>query len=481
MTASTDRPNIVLIITDQQRWDTIRALGADHMTTPNLDRLAREGVSFSRMYVNAPSCAPSRASLFTGLSPHTTGVFKNEDVWRHSWVEHIADAGYHCASIGKMHTYPYRAAVGFHERHVMENKDRGHPALPFLLDDWDKALWTHGVVKPDRRSLRDRQDYDQRLGAFVWDLAEELHADNFVGDLACHWLDSYPSRADEPFFLQIGFLGPHPPYDAVPRWIDAYADRDLPIPISSEEDLEAQPAALKALRQEHVRTDHDSVVHNERPTAEQSRRRRAHYAANISMIDEQLGSIMDALDRRGVLDDTVIVFTSDHGDALGDHGHSQKWTMYEGSVRVPAIVWAPGRIQQDVVTDSLASLFDLGPTMLEFAGVPVPPWMEARSLMPELVGEGSAGREMIFSEHARDMILQQTALMTMVRDESWKLVEFIDSDEGQLFNLVHDPDERQDLWDDPAHVATRTRLQRAISTWRAESALRSAGWAELHR
>src|SRR5262245_45082905 len=130
------RPNIVFIVTDQQRWDTINALGHAHARTPHLDRLVREGTAFTRAYVTSPSCAPSRASLFTGMYPHVNGVFRNDEAWRHSWVELLADAGYRCVSVGKMHTFPYDAPVGFHERHVAENKDRGHPDLPFLLDMW---------------------------------------------------------------------------------------------------------------------------------------------------------------------------------------------------------------------------------------------------------------------------------------------------------------------------------------------------------
>jgi len=477
----TRRPNVVLIITDQQRYDTIAALGYEHAVTPNLDRLVHEGVAFTHTFVSAPSCAPSRASLFTGLYPHTLGVLRNDEVWTHSWVERLADAGYRCVNVGKMHTYPYEGSVGFHERHAVENKDRGTDRLPFFLDNWDKALWTHGVVKPDRRTLRDLPDYEERLGAFVWELPEHLHVDNFVGDLARHWLDAYPQKPDEPFFLQVGFPGPHPPYDAVPRWLDEYADRDLPQPVRSDADLAAQPEPLKELRRTAQSRDMDSVVHLEDPTPQQTRRQRQHYYANISMIDEQVGGILDALEQRGVLDDTVVMFTSDHGDALNDHGHSQKWTMYEPSVRVPAIVWGPGRVDQGKTVDSLISLIDLGPTILEFAGIAVPDWMSAQSLMSELTEETWEERDYVFSEHARDKILTGTALMTMVRDRRWKLVEFIDTTEGQLFDLETDPHEEHSVWDDPEHLDRKREMQSVIAHWRAQTALSSSGWTAPYR
>ncbi len=165
MPASERRPNIVLIITDQQRYDTIRALGYPWMDTPNLDRLVDEGVSFTNHFVTAASCSPSRASFFTGYYPHTTGIYQNADVWKHSWVENLADAGYHCVNIGKMHTYPYETPLGFHERFVVENKDR-YLEGRWFFDRWDMAFQAHGLVKQQRelyRKLPDYRDLSRRI------------------------------------------------------------------------------------------------------------------------------------------------------------------------------------------------------------------------------------------------------------------------------------------------------------------------------
>ncbi|RWZ67753.1 DUF4976 domain-containing protein [Labedella populi] len=476
-TPGSKRPNIVLIMTDQQRFDSIAALGHTHVDTPHLDRLVREGTAFTNTYVASPSCAPSRASLFTGLYPHSSGVLRNDDKWSHSWVELLADSGYRCTSIGKMHTYPYEAPVGFHERHVIENKDRAHPNLPYFLDQWDKAIWIRGHEKPSRVTYRTLPDYAERLGAFEWELPDDLHADNFVGNLARHWLDTYPGH-DAPFFLQIGFPGPHPPYDPTSRHLDAYRDREMPEAKRTHEDLDSQPTPLKELRKHHQANDHDAIVQLENPTAEQLDRQRRHYFANVSLIDEQVGGLIDALDARGVLDDTIIVFTSDHGDALNDHGHSQKWTMYEPSVHVPGIIWGPGRVAADQQLPGLISLMDFAPTLLELAGLTAPEWMEAESLLPALRGDEWTGRTYVFSEHARDFILTETALMTMVRDERFKLVEFIDYDEGQLFDLVDDPFEEHNLWGDETHRETRVRLEKAIANWRASSSMTTATWGK---
>ncbi|MEQ3553802.1 sulfatase-like hydrolase/transferase [Pseudonocardia nematodicida] len=473
------RPNIVLIITDQQRFDSIAALGHTHVDTPNLDRLAREGTALTNAYVASPSCAPSRASLFTGLYPHSSGVLRNDDPWSHSWVEDLTAAGYRCTSVGKMHTYPYEAPVGFAERHVVENKDRAHPSLPYFLDQWDKALWIRGHEKPSRVTYRRREDYADRLGAFEWELPEDLHADVFVGGLARHWLDTYPDDG-APFFLQVGFPGPHPPYDPPARHLEPYRDREMPAAHNSRSDVEAQPEPLQELRRNHMETDHDAVVHLDEPTAEQEQRRRRHYYANVSLIDEQVGALLDALEARGVGDDTVVVFTSDHGDALGDHGHSQKWTMYEPSVHVPLLIMGPG-VRPGQRLDGLVSLMDVGPTVLELAGLTPPRWMEAESLLPALRGEAWSGREEVFSEHARDLILTGTELMTMVRDQRFKLVEFVDHPRGQLFDLEADPHEEHDLWDSADHREVREHLLGRIREWRARSAMHTATWAAAYR
>ncbi|MEF2071372.1 sulfatase family protein [Consotaella aegiceratis] len=468
------RPNIVLVITDQQRFDTIAALGFPHMITPNLDRMVREGVAFRQMFVTAPSCAPSRASLFTGLYPHTNGVLRNDDRWTWSWVECLADAGYRCVNIGKMHTFPYEQSFGFHERHVTENKDRAHPSLPYFLDNWDKALWARGLEKPSRVTYRRRADYRDRLGAFVWELPEDMHSDNFVGDLACHWLDSY--TGEEPFFLEIGIPGPHPPYDPTPDALALYADRDVPLPILDEAEQASQPQPLKDLRREHWEQDHDAVVHLPDPTDEQVLRQRRHYFANVTMIDAQIGHLIATLDRRGVLDDTIVIFTSDHGDCLNDHGHSQKWNMYEQTVHVPAVIWGPGLTAGGRQVDDLAELMDWGPTILELAGITPPSWMQARSLLPLITGEGEGSRRYVFSEHARDAILKSTECMTMIRDHRWKLVHFVDSDEGQLFDLEADPREVRNLWDEPSHQGQKNLMIDEILRWRTRTALDSQNW-----
>lgn len=463
----TDRPNIILIITDQQRYDSIRALGYPYMTTPHLDRLVTEGTRFDRCYITAASCVPCRASLFSGFYPHTTGVLRNGQAWSRTWVERLAKAGYRCVNVGKMHTIPYDAKAGFHERYVVENKDRFMEGR-YYFDEWDKALAAHGLVKQQRTLYRQRSDYGERLGAFEWELPEHLHSDMFVGDMAKWWLNSYPKT--EPLFLQIGFPGPHPPYDPIPRYADPYLKRtDLPLPEVSQADLDGLPPAFKALRQHNAEVDHDSVLWNLEPTREQLHRLWAYYCANVTMIDEKIGEILETLRTHGYLENAVVFFTSDHGDSMGDHGQIEKWTMYEEIVRVPMVAWSPGRFAPNRSVSGLCQLMDLGPTILELAGADLRDDFEARSLLPALEKRAWSPREYVFTEQAGDTNLTGTDFITMVRSDRWKLVHFKGEPHGQLFDLETDPAERRNLWDDPGHAGMKAHLLDVLRDWLIDS------------
>jgi arylsulfatase A-like enzyme len=472
---SDNRPNIIFIITDQQRYDTINALGYDYMDTPNLDRLANEGVVYTQCHVTAASCAPARASLFKGYYPHTTGILKNADTWRRSWIELLNDSGYHCTNVGKMHTWPFETELGFDERYVVENKDR-YLEGRYYFDEWDKALRFRGLIKQQRELYRERDDYRDRLGAFEWELPEDTHPDMFVGDMATWWINSYPKTA--PLFLQIGFPGPHPPYDPIPRYADPYLKKDLPLLEVTQKELDHQPPAFKELRQHNQDIDHDSVVLELEPTEEQRHLQRAYYLANVTMIDEKVGEIIDALEQNDYLDNSIIIFTSDHGDCLTDHGHSQKWTMYDAITRIPLIVWAPKKFQGGRVVNELCQQMDLGPTILELAEIEVPHTLEAISMKESLESYDWKGRDYVFAEQIKDGILTGCEFMTMVRNQEWKLVHFLDEPHGQLFNLTEDPDEVNNLWDDEASATEKQNLLDVLREWRIRSGIETADWSQ---
>lgn len=471
------QPNIILIITDQQRYDTINALGYSYMDSPNLDRLVNEGVSFDNCHITAPSCAPARASLFTGYYPHVTGIMRNGDLWRHSWVEDLADSGYYCVNIGKMHSKPFETPLGFHERFVVENKDRYLQGREYM-DQWDKALESRGLVKQQRVLYRKREDYKERMGAFSWDLPPETQSDNFVGGLTCSWLRNRPVK--QPLFLQIGFPGPHPPYDPTPEAAAEYIDRELPLPEVTKADLDGQPPPFKQLRQHNTQVDHDSIVHLLEPSRLQLQRLRAYYAANVSMIDQQVGQIMETLEAQGYLENSIVIFTSDHGDCLGDHGHIQKWTMYDIITRVPTIFWAPGRFEGGRRINELCQWMDIGSTILELAGVQPAESVQAQSLLPALQGEAWRGRELVFAEHPADTVYEGP-LMTMVRSERYKLVHFLGQDYGQLFDLEADPGEERNRWDDEALAQVKQELLLALLNWRLASTEQTRDLFQDHR
>jgi len=456
------QPNIILIITSQQRYDTIQALGYPHVHSPQLDRLVREGVSFEHCYSSAPATVPARASLFTGSYPHVSGILRAGDRWQRSWVERLRGTGYHCVAMGNM---PASAPAGFHERYVLANKVR-HADGQRFFDEWDKALRLRGLRRPQLEQYRERADYRERMGAFTWELPPELHADNFLGEFAQWWLRSAPRK--EPLFLQIGFPGPHPPYDPTPAAASRSIDRDLPLPVVSAADIAGQPPPLRRLRQQHMNSDHDAVVHLQQPSRLQLQRLHAYYSANVSMIDQQVGAILAALDEQAYLENCVVAFSSDHGDCLGEHGQIQKRTMYDSVLRVPVVFWSPGRFQAGRRYRELCQWMDLGATLLELAGLP--PSTPARSLLPALRGQSWRGRGLVFAEQAADGIYEGP-YMTMVRSAGYKLVHFAGQEYGQLFDLEADPRELRNLWDTPALAQVKQEMLRALLDWRTQSAL----------
>lgn len=469
------QPNIILIMTDQQRADTIGALGAPWMQTPHLDRLATTGAAFTECFVTSPVCVGARASLFTGKYPHGCQVFSNFQPWRPTWVKSLADHGYHCVNIGKMHINPYDDPGGFHQRLIIENKDR-----PLFLeerdraiyDEWDKALRARKLVKPSRynRHAADPEGYKRALGAFAWHLDADMHPDNFIGDTACWWIGDRKNR--DPLFLQIGFPGPHPPYDPTPDALAAYANVDIPVPQVTETELRAQPPAQHQLRDNMIEFNFDSVAWRRDVDAADLLRLRRHYAANVSMIDQQVGRILAALEARGYLDNALVIFTSDHADALGEHGHIQKWTMYDSVLRVPLILWSKNLPIRPGVRDELVQLFDLAPTILEAAGLEVPADFEARTLWGALSDrDGHRARDAVYAELARDHIQTGSEFILMRRDRRWKIVLYLDDPAGELYDLQADPGECSNLWHAEALRGLRDELAATCMAWLARGSL----------
>ena len=190
-------------------------------------------------------------------------------------------------------------------------------------------------------------------------------------------------QSDSPLFLEVGFPGPHPPYDPPKRYLEMYDDVDLPFSCVTQEELESQPSAQTTYRQEMISCNHDGVCWRERPDEESLRRLHKYYAANITLIDDQIGIILDSLEKKGYLENSIIVFMSDHGDCLGEHGHIQKWTMYDSVVRTPMIISAPG-LPAGTECSALLQQMDIVPMLFELAGVPLSGTQSAVSALPAI-------------------------------------------------------------------------------------------------
>lgn len=463
-------PNIVFIITDQQRWDTVGALGNDWVITPNIDRLVREGVTFNQAYCPAPSCVASRHALMTGFYPQATGVF-SFDNWtgRNDWLISFRNAGYYMAAIGKVHYQPVRNLPAYwDERVIVENKSEGE--MPSVhggktLDDWGLYLAKKGIPKPMRRD-QTRDDFSERLGAFPWEFEEADQSDMWTGDQAVQWIENYQGKA--PFFLWVGFPGPHEPYDPPPRFLEQYKDRPMPPAHGNHAGLTdpalKKPWESKAYADFIEKGEGDHQIDLSKADPERIENTRRHYAANITAIDEKVGEILAALEKRGELENTIIVFTSDHGDALFDSGLIYKWNTTDGSVRVPLIVRYPKAFQKNVRTERMTSLLDIVPPLFEQAGLPVPAdrqWISAAAVL-EGKQETNAPKY-AFCVHGADQFNPSTWIMA--RSQDWKFVYYVNSDSRELYHMSKDPGEQSNLAFDPAYASQRAEMEAEVLRW----------------
>lgn len=458
-----NRPNIIVIMTDEQRFDTIHALGNDKYITPNMDRLVKEGVAFEQCYCASPSCMPARAAFFNCKYPGRTGVYSNGDSWGNSWVEILAENGYHCVNVGKMHTYPYDAPCGFHQRFVVENKMRRTDRMGLentcgrFEDELDKFFKWSGMKKPDGSFfIQHYPDYRDAMGCFDWPYEEKFHHDIFVADVAIDYVKNRETK--EPLFLELGFPGPHPPYDIPKRFVDLYEGVDFSGEITSAEEAQKQPKTQQLLRERATKRGMDGVMWPEDPTQEQLCRMRKYYAANVTLIDEKIGELMDTLKEYGYLDDAIVVFTSDHGECLGEHRLIEKWNMYDCVTRVPAIIWSSaGRVPQGKRTEALVQHFDLIHTIFDMIDVKLPDDCQSVSL-GDLQGE-IVGRDCVFAEHAKDHVMRGCEFMTMARTDRYKYVHY-QNDQGQdeLYDLEKDPGENVNVFRDEEYRDARDEM-----------------------
>ena len=431
--------NLLFITTDQQRWDSLPCYGLDFMQTPNLDRLASEGMVFDTCIVPSPLCVPSRAAIMSGQYPAATGVIGNGD-WLPdnvpTWPALIGKSGRRTAAIGKMHFNPWDSLQGFDERIMAE--DKRHIYLP---DHHVQFLAAHGLDRPHPTTL---PGYYETIGASRTPWDRKFHVDGYVGDQAAGWLSR---NGKEPFAAWVSFPGPHDPYDPPEDMADMYADAPIPEPIGSAEELVNKPPAQRSrgagsLSNSMFRLDMSKA------TTEHHMKWRQHYYANISLIDEGIGKMIQALEDAGTLDESLIIFTSDHGDALGDHGMPFKGFFYDCMSRVPLIIRGPG-VSQGSRTGSLVSTLDLIPLFYEACETPPPPTLQGEDIRPVFHDPSATIRDYAYSEIGGRM---------MVRSQTHKYAHYKDGS-AELYDLVSDPNEITNLAGSPDHETLESDLK----------------------
>ncbi len=487
--ATPTRPNILFICTDQQRYDALGCYGNPHIRTPAIDGLAEEGVLFEGCYVQNTVCAPSRASLLTGRYPRAHGLWANgvalpED--ETLFTRALADDGYDCGLIGKLHlaacfrgrTEP-RRDDGFRVFEWAHDPTHGSPENAYhrWLEEHHPALYAAAMAHGPGRSGHEAVGFDT--------LPTEAHYSHWVGERAIDFLRR-GRDPDRPFFLMANFYDPHHPFVAPREYLDRYDPAALPRPLGGPEELADRPPVLaEASRKSYAGIARGFAEYSPGGVQELI----AAYYAMVTLIDDETRRILATLDELGLAENTLVVFTSDHGEMLGDHGLLLKGPMmYEGAVRVPLILRWPGRLPAGARRTELVQWLDLCATVMEAAGAPPLPRDQGRSLLPLARGDaGAAGRGWALCEY-RDSghPYDPPVHITMVRRGRHKLIVHhgdpatARSRTGELYDLAADPHESRNLWNEPAAAHVRVALQEflldALVATEDRSRPREANW-----
>ena len=442
-------PNILLIMTDQHRWDYLSCYGADFVDTPNIDRLAASGVRFTNAFTNAPVCAPARIGLATGIHPARIGTLSNQSylpAHLPTYYQRLREGGYRVGCVGKLDLakpdkyngrYGDRPAVyrwGFTHPEEVEGKmhaAQGEPTAPH--GPYTHYLREKGLLKTFWNDYRGRAKGGWIVGeSHDSVLPTEDFQDSYIGRQAAQWISTIAD--DFPWHLFVSFVGPHDPFDPPREYAEQFRNAAMP---------DAIPKSLDGKPQWILNRQKDC-------SARELAHIRRQYCALIKLINDQVGMILDALERRNMLDNTIIIFTSDHGEMLGDHGLFQKQAPYESSIHIPLIVTGPG-VYGGVVSDALVELYDLNPTICALSNVEPAPDMDARSFDGILSGERT--------EHRQDILIALSSFRG-IRNRRHKFVENSD-DMPELYDLINDPEEMLNIADEfPDQVAAmRDRLK----------------------
>ncbi|MDI2036290.1 arylsulfatase [Paenarthrobacter nitroguajacolicus] len=457
------KPNVILICVDEWRGDCLSSDGHPYVQTPHLDDLARNGVRFSKGYSATPSCVPARAALFTGQSQERHGrVGYNDGVPFHAvhpvtLQGEFRKGGYHTQAIGKMHVWPERSRLDFddvvlHDGYLHHARQE-HQQNFAKFDDYVPWLRRQPGMGPDAEYF----DHGVNCNSIVarpWDKAENLHPTHWIGTQAIEWMH----RRDpaKPFFLYLSFHRPHPPYDP-PSWA---FEQYLNVP-----PYEAVEGNWEQHWNEHRQDGNYQASYGKIPDHVVHRARAGYYGL-MAQIDLQVNRIKESLADFGLHDNTVIAFTSDHGEMMGDHHMFRKAVPYEGSARVPFIISNSPSAQQaarGTVVDHVVELRDIMPTLLDLAGLPIPDSVDGESLARLVRGENTeAVRDVLHGEH-----VYWGQNLHWLTDGHHKYIWGSGEGTEELFNLDADPQERYNLAEAPDCLGELlTWRQRMVETLR---------------
>jgi len=439
------RPNVLFLFADDQRFDTINALGNEHIVTPTLDTLARKGTAFTHAHIMGSTrgavCVCSRASLITGRGLFRAGTLPLNRRERLPeglaiWPEVMRQAGYTTFGTGKWHNAVEAYARGFSQgANIFFGGMSNHLEVP--IHDFDPS-----------------GEYSKASSYVGKKFSSEMFSDG-----AIEFLRSY--NDDAPFFMYVSYTAPHDPRMAPKEYDDLYEGDAIPVP--------------ENFMPEHPFDNGEMKIRDEKlapwpRTPEIVREHIAAYYAMITHLDAQMGRVLAALEEAGHADDTIVVFAGDNGLAVGQHGLLGKQNLYEHSVRVPLLIGGPG-IPEGEQRDALCYLHDIFPTVCEFAGISVPESVDSESLAPLMTGGEQKQRDSVYAAY-KD-------IHRMVRDDRHKLIEYSvgDTRTTQLFDVSADPCELNNLADDPHHAEHLARLREEMAKWqRAEDDPLADNW-----
>ncbi len=459
--------NILLLMSDQHKPRCMSIDGDPFAKTPNLDALARSGLRFNSAYCTNPVCTPSRASLLTGLYTHNHKAWDNTTLWpfeKKTIAHYLEPAGYMSALIGKMHfvdaqTHGFDYHIDFNDwgqylgpKMKLYEDELGHrnsgSGVPQIDDLWRDS----GDPWDGTRELDARQG--QVMIGRPSKMEEKDQFDSFVARESIRFLKNHGK--EQPFFLITSFLKPHDPFTPAKRFADMFHADDMKLPDTyGKVDLKTVPR--------DVRRSIETQGNNpEIKDPAQARQRMAMYYANLAQMDDCVGKVLNTLRELGLEDDTIVLYTSDHGEMLGEHGMWHKFMFYESSVCVPLIFRVPGVTTANTISRTPVSLTQVVPTLLDLCGIPVPRGLDGDSLQADMKTPGRTRETTVFSEFN----LQKPAAKYMIRRGDFKLNYYV-NDIAELFDLKNDPKEMKNLAALPAYKPKLDELKSQLFAWYA--------------